>query len=85
MSGLEPLVALILLLASAYGGLAQLLWGRRWRHLLIYWCIAFGSCLLVYALGLRFNTAWPAPGGLPLVEATLVAWLLFVVASQGRL
>lgn len=84
MSSLEPAALLLLLLATIYGSLAHLLWGRRWRHLAIFWGAAFVGCLIAYGLGVRVNQGWPAPAGVPLIEATVAAWLLLIVASQGR-
>lgn len=84
MSGLAPATLLILLLATACAGLAQVLLGRRWRQLPLFWLTACVGCLIVYGLGLRFPLNLPTPAGVPVLEAVLLAWLLLIVVSRLR-
>lgn len=84
MNNVEPAALLLILLALAYGSLAHLLWGTRWRHLAMFWGAAFAGCLLMYALGLQIVPNAPAPAGVPVVEATVAAWVLLLVASRLR-
>jgi hypothetical protein len=76
MNGLAPGVWLSLLVGCIYGALAHLIWGRHWLHLPLFVLTGVVGCLLLWASGLQFLAALPAPGGLPLLEATAVAWLL---------
>ncbi len=84
MTPIEPAVLLVLLLATIYGGLAHILWGQRWRHLAIFWGLAFAGCFSIYVFGLHPLGTWPAPAGVPLIEATVAAWALLLIASHGR-
>ncbi len=84
MSGIAPAILLLLLLATACAGLAQVLLGRRWRQLPIFWLAAFVGCLLAYGLGLRFPLSLPVPAGVPVLEAVLLAWLLLIIVSRLR-
>ncbi|HEY1014890.1 MAG TPA: hypothetical protein VGE07_19420 [Herpetosiphonaceae bacterium] len=84
MSGVEPAALLLILLATVYGALGHLLWGRRWRHLAMFWGAAFVGCLLMYGLGLRLVEAGPAPAGVPILETTAAAWGCLLIASRLR-
>ncbi len=84
MSGLEPAALLVLLLAIVYGALAHIIWGQRWRHLPIFLGAAFVGCLLSYGLGIQIIRSGPAPAGVPLIETTVVAWFVLLVASRLR-
>jgi hypothetical protein len=84
MTGLAPATALLLLLATACAGLAQVLLGKRWRQLPVFWLAAFVGCLLAYGLGLRLPLNLPTPAGVPVLEAVLLAWLLLIVVSRLR-
>lgn len=81
---MSPVPLLLFLIATASAALAHLLWGRRWVQLPIFWLAAFAGCLIAYALGLRLPLRLPAPGGVPVLEAVLAAWLLLIVASRLR-
>ncbi len=84
MSNLQPSAFLLLILATLYGAFAHLLWGQRWRHLLIFWGAAFVGCLLVYGFGVHLIKQAPAPAGVPFVETTIGAWLMLGIASRLR-
>lgn len=84
MSGVEPAALLLLLLATIYGAMAHMIWGQRWRHLPIYWGAAFVGCLVNYGLGIYLLKSGPTPAGVPLVETTVAAWLMLLVASRLR-
>jgi hypothetical protein len=85
MTGLPPAALLILLLATVYGAMAHLLWGRRLLQLFLFWVAAFAGCLLAYSLGLHLLRQLRAPAGVPIVEATALTWLLLFVASRLRI
>jgi hypothetical protein len=81
---MAPAPLLLFLIATASAALAHLLWGRRWLQLPVFWLAAFAGCLIVYALGLRLPLQVPHPGGVPVFEAVLGAWILLIVASRLR-
>ena len=81
---MSPASLLLFLIATASAALAHLLWGRRWLQLPLFWLAAFAGCLVVYALGLRLPLSLPAPGGVPVLEVVLGAWILLIIASRLR-
>lgn len=81
---LAPATVLLLLIATACAGLAHVFWGRRWIQIPVFWLAAFVGCLLAYGLGLRLPLSLPAPAGVPVLEAVLLAWILLVIASRLR-
>ena len=84
MGGLAPASLIIILLATACAGLAHILLGRRWRQLPVFWAAALVGCLLAYGLKMRLPLALPAPAGVPILEAVLLAWLLLFVVARLR-
>lgn len=85
MTGLQPGVWLSLLLGCIYGAVAHLIWGRTWVQLPVFVLVGVVGCLLLWLSGFQIMQALPVLGGLPLVEATAVAWLLLgCVAVLGR-
>jgi hypothetical protein len=84
MTDLNPVVVLLLLLATASAALAHVLWGRRWVQMPIFWLAALMGCLLAYGLGLRLPLDLPMPAGVPVLEVVLAAWVLLIVASRLR-
>ena len=81
---MSPATLLIFLITTASAALAHMLWGRRWLQLPIFWIAAFAGVLIVYALGLRIPLQLPTPGGVPVLEVVLGAWILLIVASRLR-
>ncbi len=81
---MSPSALLLFLIATASAALVHLLWGRRWIQLPIFWVAAFAGSLLVYAVGLRLPLHLPTPGGVPVLEAVLGAWILLIIASRLR-
>jgi hypothetical protein len=81
---MSPTALLLFLIATASAALAHLLWGRRWLQLPIFWIAAFAGALIVYASGLRTPLQLPTPGGVPVLEVVLGAWILLIVASRLR-
>ncbi|WP_026369114.1 hypothetical protein [Kallotenue papyrolyticum] len=84
ITGLAPGIYLSGVLGLLYGALAHLLWGRHWLHLPLFVIGGVLGCLLVWGTGLHLFTALPAPGGLPIPEATAVAWLLLAAIAALR-
>lgn len=81
---MSPAPLLLLLISTASAALAHLLWGRRWIQLPIFWIAALAGGLIAYALGLRLPLRLVTPGGLPVLEVVLGAWILLIVASRLR-
>ena len=81
---MSPASLLLFLIATASAALAHLLWGRRWLQLPLFCLAAFAGCLVVYALGLRLPLHLPSPGGVPVLEVVLGAWILLIIASRLR-
>jgi hypothetical protein len=81
---MSPAALLLFLIATASAALAHLLWGRRWLQLPIFWIAAFAGALIVYASGLHAPLQLPTPGGVPVLEVVLGAWILLIVASRLR-
>ena len=84
MAGLAPGVFLGGLLGLVYGSLAHILWGRHWLHLPLFLIGGVLGCLIVWATGLQLLRQFPAPGGLAIPEATVVAWLLLAGIAAIR-
>lgn len=78
---IAPGLVLSLLLGLIYGALAHLLWGRHWLHLPLFLIAGIVGCSVVWISGLHLLQQVPAPGELPLFEATIVAWLLLAVIA----
>jgi hypothetical protein len=81
---MSPAALLLFLIATTSAALAHLIWGRRWMQLPLFWLAAFAGCLIVYALGLRPPLQLPVPGGVPVLEVVLGAWILLIIASRLR-
>jgi hypothetical protein len=81
---MSPAALLLFLIATVSAALAHLFWGRRWLQLPLFWLAALAGCLIVYALGLRLPLRQPQPGGVPVLEAVLGAWILLIIASRLR-
>jgi hypothetical protein len=84
VAGLAPGVFLGGLLGLVYGSLAHILWGRHWLHLPLFLIGGVIGCLIVWATGLQLLRQFPAPGGLAIPEATVVAWLLLAGIAAIR-
>lgn len=82
---MQPAALLLLLIATASAALAHVIWGRRWLQIPVFWMAAFTGCLVVYMLQLRLPLELPAPGGVPVVEVIVGAWVLLAVALRLRL
>ena len=81
---MSPAPVLLFLIATASAALAHLLWGQRWAQLIVFWLAAFAGCLIAYSLPLRLPLNLPTPGGVPVLEVVLGAWILLIIASRLR-
>lgn len=84
LGALAPGVFLSLLLGTLYGALGHLVLGRRWTRLPWFVLAGIGGCLLAWVFDLHLLRRFPAPGGLPLIEASVVAWLLLLLVAAWR-
>jgi hypothetical protein len=82
MPALAPTVIVFLGFATSYALLFHLWRGRRVAHLLLFWLVS----LLGFGLGYLLASLWSIHpvvlGGIPVVEASLGALLLLLVASR---
>jgi len=78
---IAPGLVMSFLLGAIHGSIAHLLWGRQWSHLLLFVLAGVIGCLMVWMFGFQMAQQLPAPGGLPLLEATIVAWVLLAVIA----
>lgn len=82
---MSPSALILLLIATASAALAHVLWGHRWLQLAVFWLAAFAGSLIVYASNLRLPLNLPNPADVPVLEVTVGAWILLLVASRLRL
>ncbi|MBO9321868.1 MAG: hypothetical protein J7457_07030 [Roseiflexus sp.] len=82
---MPPALLLLLLIVTASAALAHVLWGRRWVQILIFWLAAAGGALIALAIGVRLPLRLITPAGVPILETTLGAWIMLIVASRLRL
>jgi hypothetical protein len=82
MPALAPTVIVFLGFGTAYALLFHLWRGRRLAHLLLFWLVS----LLGFGLGYLAASLWAIHpivlGGIPVVEASLGALVLLLVASR---
>ena len=81
---LAPGLFLAVLLGTLYGALGHLVFGRHWLRLPLFVLGGIAGCVLAWLVGIRLLPQLPAPGGLPVVEATVVAWLLLLMIAAWR-
>jgi len=82
---MPPALLLLLLIVTASAVLAHVLWGRRWVQIPIFWLAAAGGALIALAIGVRLPLRLITPAGVPILETTLGAWIMLIVASRLRL
>jgi len=82
---MPPALLLLLLIVTASAMLAHVLWGRRWVQIPIFWLAAAGGALIALAIGVRLPLRLITPAGVPILETTLGAWIMLIVASRLRL
>ena len=79
-----PGLFLAVLLGALYGGIGHVIFGRHWLRLPLYVLAGIAGCTVVWFAGLRLLPQLPAPGGLPMLEASVVAWLLLLLIAVWR-
>ena len=84
LAPVAPGLFLALLLGTLYGALGHVLFGRHWMRLPIFLLAGIVGCVLVWMAGVRLVPRFPAPGGLPVLEASVVAWLLLFALGGWR-
>ncbi|GAC1542062.1 MAG: hypothetical protein NVS2B7_15030 [Herpetosiphon sp.] len=84
LRGISPGVFLSLVLGVVYGGLGHLVLGRRIWQLPLFIGAAVLGCLGSLVTHFQLFHSLPAPGGLPVVEASIVAWVLLSLVGVLR-
>jgi hypothetical protein len=84
LAPVPPGLFLAVLLGTLYGALGHLVFGRHWIRLPLYILGGVGGCVLVWLTRIHLIRQLPAPGGLALVEASFVAWLLLCLIAAWR-
>ncbi|MGQ9550087.1 MAG: hypothetical protein ACUVSY_16325 [Roseiflexus sp.] len=82
---MPPALLLILLIVTVSAALAHMLWGRRWVQIPVFLLAAAGGALIVLVSGARLPMRLLTPAGVPVLETTLGAWIMLIVASRLRL
>lgn len=82
---IPPVLILGAILASLYGLLFHLFWGRRMRELLTYWLAALLGFAVGQMLGWLLGTRLLMIGDLHLVEGSAASWAALVVAKRLKL
>jgi hypothetical protein len=80
----QPGLFLAVLLGTLYGALGHLFFGHHWLRLPFFVIGGVTGCVLVWLAGLQLVPRLPAPGGLPLLEASVVAWVLLLLIAAWR-
>ncbi len=84
LAPVPPGLFLAILLGTFYGGIGHLVFGRHWLRLPLYLLGGIGGCALVWLLRVHLVRQLPAPGGLAILEASVVAWLLLSLIAAWR-
>ena len=77
----SPPFVLSLVVASLYGGLFHLVWGRSWGEFLLYWVTAIVGFELGQAIGNAMGLDVLMVGRVHLLEGSLVCWAALFVAK----
>ncbi len=81
---LSPSIVFAFTLASLYGFLFYLVFGRGWARLALYWAVGLLGFVLGNWLGSILGLALLPVGEVNIVEATLVSWAGLFVARAWR-
>ena len=84
LAPIPPGLFLSILLGTLYGAVGHLVMGRHWFRLLLYVLGGIGGCAIAWLIGLRIIPGIPAPGGLPIIEGSVLAWLLLCLIGAYR-
>ncbi len=84
LAPVAPGLFIAVVLGTLYGALCHLLFGRHWLRLPLYVLVGIAGCVLVWFADIQLLPRLPAPGGLPLAEASIVAWLLLCMIAAWR-
>jgi len=77
-----PLLVLSLVIATLYGALFHLLWGKTLRDLLMYWVAALLGFCSGQLLASAFSWRDVLIGELHLLTASIVCWLFMAFAKR---
>ncbi|MBC7315153.1 MAG: hypothetical protein H5T70_01860 [Chloroflexi bacterium] len=76
----SPVFLLGSAVATAWAGLFHLLFGRRWRELILYWFMSLVGFAVGQGVAEAMGWEWLLLGQVHLLEGTLLAWLAMAVA-----
>jgi len=77
----SPPFVLSLAVASLYGGVFHLIWGRSWGEFVLYWFTAIVGFELGQAIGDAVGLNIVMVGQVHLLESSLVCWAAMFVAK----
>jgi len=81
----SPLLVLSLVIATLYGAVFHLLWGKTWKQLLISWAAALLGFAIGQILASAFSWRDLLIGELHLLAASVTSWLFMFLARPLRL
>jgi hypothetical protein len=81
----SPAFVLSLVLASLYGALFHLIWGKSWSDFFLYWVSAILGFGLGQAIGNVIALKVLLVGEVHLLEASLVCWAALFIARWLKL
>ncbi len=85
MSSISPAIVLAFIIASLYGLVFYLVFGRGWLRLGLYWLVGVVGFAVGQWLGSLVGLALLNIGSVNLVEGTLLSWVsLFAVRAWRR-
>ncbi len=85
MSSISPAIVLAFIIASLYGLVFYLIFGRGWLRLGLYWLVGVVGFAVGQWLGSLVGLALLNIGSVNLVEGTLLSWVsLFAVRAWRR-
>lgn len=81
---MSPAIVLGVVLASLYGLVFYVLWGRGWLRLIGYWVVSVTGFFLGHALASLIGLGWFDIGEVHFVEGTLVSGLSCVAVRAWK-
>ncbi len=82
MDLVSPSTLLSVVIASAYAFALQFLWGRRLLEIPLYLVVSITGFFLGSALAGYLHIGLPTLGSVPVMEGSLSAWALLLVAYR---
>ncbi|MCL5958103.1 MAG: hypothetical protein M1358_02100 [Chloroflexi bacterium] len=82
MELIPPSALLSLIIASSYAFALQFLWGRRLLEIPLYLVVSTTGFFVGTALAGYLHSGWPTLGSVSIIEGSLGAWALLLVAYR---